>query len=170
MVLPAEFVQGTRRDGSPNLSHGWARTVDGAQGGTWESCHLLGNSALDAFRGYSGQSRSRQPTHTWNTATVTAVDHGGVLADGAPRPSRWSPPWPDSPTPGWPPAATRSSSTANWPPDPRPSGGARPSTTRPRPPPRGRQELARARDRQANLEAMAAGVPNASTSSDHSPG
>ena len=82
MVLPAEFVQGTRRDGSPeSVRMGWARTVDGAQGGTWECCHLLGSSALDAFRGYSGQSRSRQPTHTWNTATVTAVDHGGVLAD-----------------------------------------------------------------------------------------
>jgi hypothetical protein len=81
VLLPAEFVQGTRRDGSPNLSHGWCRTIDGAQGGTWECCHLLGNSALDAFRGYSGQSRSRQPTHTWNTATVAAVDHGGVLAD-----------------------------------------------------------------------------------------
>ena len=80
-MLPGSFVQGTRRDGTPNVSHGWARTVDGAQGGTWESCHLLGSSALDAFRGYSGQSRSRQPTHTWNTATITTVDHGGVLAD-----------------------------------------------------------------------------------------
>ena len=80
-VLPGSFVQGTRRDGTPNVSHGWARTVDGAQGGTWESCHLLGSSALDAFRGYSGQSRSRQPTHTWNTATIAVVDHGGMLAD-----------------------------------------------------------------------------------------
>jgi hypothetical protein len=80
-LLPAEFVQGSRRDGSPNVSHEWARTVDGAQGGTWECCHLLGSSALDALRGYSGQSRSRQPTHTWNTATVAASDHGGVLAD-----------------------------------------------------------------------------------------
>jgi hypothetical protein len=35
MSLPAAFVQGTRKDGSPNLSHAWARTVDGAQGGTW---------------------------------------------------------------------------------------------------------------------------------------
>ena len=66
-VLPASFVQGTRKDGSPNLSHAWARTVDGAQGGTWEACHLLGSAALDAYRGYTGQSRSRQPTHTWNT-------------------------------------------------------------------------------------------------------
>ena len=81
VVLPGLFVQGTRRDGTPNVSHGWARTVDGAQGGTWESCHLLGNSALDAFRGYSGQSRSRQPTHTWNIATIAVVDHGGLLAD-----------------------------------------------------------------------------------------
>jgi conjugative relaxase-like TrwC/TraI family protein len=80
-MLPTEFVQGSRRDGSPNVSHEWARTVDGAQGGTWQCCHLLGSSALDAYRGYSGQSRSRQPTHTWNTATVAASDHGGVLAD-----------------------------------------------------------------------------------------
>ena len=74
-------MQGTRKDGSPNLSHAWARTVDGAQGGTWEACHLLGSAALDAYRGYTGQSRSRQPTHTWNTARVAVVDHGGVLAD-----------------------------------------------------------------------------------------
>ena len=74
-------MQGTRKDGSPNLSHAWARTVDGAQGGTWEACHLLGSAALDAYRGYTGQSRSRQPTHTWNTARVAVVDHGGALAD-----------------------------------------------------------------------------------------
>ncbi len=30
-VLPAAFVQGTRKDGSPNVSHAWARTVDGAR-------------------------------------------------------------------------------------------------------------------------------------------
>jgi conjugative relaxase-like TrwC/TraI family protein len=80
-VLPASFVQGTRKDGSPNLSHSWARTVDGAQGGTWEACHLLGGAALDAYRGYTGQSRSRRPTHTWNTTKVAIVDHGGILAD-----------------------------------------------------------------------------------------
>ena len=40
-ILPAPFVTGTRRDSSPNISHSWARTVDGAQGGTWEACHLL---------------------------------------------------------------------------------------------------------------------------------
>jgi hypothetical protein len=61
-VLPAGFVQGTRRDGSPNVSHAWARTVDGAQGGTWEACHLLGSAALDAYRGYTGQSRARATT------------------------------------------------------------------------------------------------------------
>ncbi len=81
LSLPAAFVQGARKDGSPNVSHAWARTVDGAQGGTWEACHLLGSAALDAYRGYTGQSRSRQPTHTWNTARVALVDHGGVLAD-----------------------------------------------------------------------------------------
>ncbi len=69
------------RTARPNLSHAWARTVDGAQGGTWEACHLLGSAALDAYRGYTGQSRSRQPTHTWNTARIAAVDHGGILAD-----------------------------------------------------------------------------------------
>ena len=81
-ILPASFVAATRKDGSPNLSHAWARTVDGAQGGTWEACHLLGSAALDAYRGYTGQSRSRQPTHTWNTTLVGVVDHGGILADG----------------------------------------------------------------------------------------
>jgi hypothetical protein len=80
-LLPAALVAAARKDGAPNLSHSWARTVDGAQGGTWEVCHLLGNSALDAYRGYTGQSRSRQPTHTWNTARVMVVDHGGTLAD-----------------------------------------------------------------------------------------
>jgi conjugative relaxase-like TrwC/TraI family protein len=80
-LLPASFVQGTRKDGSSNLSHAWARTVDGAQGGTWETCHLLGSAAMDAYRGYTGQSRSRQPTHTWNTKPLVAVDHGGILAD-----------------------------------------------------------------------------------------
>jgi hypothetical protein len=81
VLLVADFIQGTRKDGSPNLSHAWARTVDGAQGGTWETCHLLGSRALDAYRGYTGQSRSRQPTHTWNTTRVTVADHGGILAD-----------------------------------------------------------------------------------------
>jgi hypothetical protein len=80
-LLPAGFVKGTRKDGSPNLSHSWARTVDGAQGGTWETCHLLGSAALDGYRGYTGQSRSRQPTHTWNTKQLVPVDHGGMLAD-----------------------------------------------------------------------------------------
>ena len=81
VVLPASFVQGTRRDGSPNVSHAWARTVDGAQGGTWEACHLLGSPALDAYRGYTGQSRSCRPTHTWNTTQLVSVDYGGILAD-----------------------------------------------------------------------------------------
>jgi conjugative relaxase-like TrwC/TraI family protein len=80
-LLAAEFVRGTRKDGRPNLSHAWARTVDGAQGGTWETCHLLGSMSLDAYRGYTGQSRSRQPTHTWNTTRVGVVDHSGILAD-----------------------------------------------------------------------------------------
>ena len=79
--LPVGFVQGVRADGSPNVSHAWARTVDGAQGGTWDHAHLLGTASLDAYRGYTGQSRSRHPTHTWNTTTLDHGDHGGRLAD-----------------------------------------------------------------------------------------
>ena len=67
VFLPAEFISGCRPDGTPNLSHAWARTVDGAQGGTWQHVHLLGTPALDHYTGYVGQSRGRQPTHTWNT-------------------------------------------------------------------------------------------------------
>jgi len=78
--LPAGFIHGSRADGSPNVSHAWARTVDGAQGGTWDHAHLLGTAALDAYRGYTAQSRSVQPTHTWNTATLPTVDFGGRLA------------------------------------------------------------------------------------------
>ena len=78
---PLASCRGPERTARPNLSHSWARTVDGAQGGTWEACHLLGSAALDAYRGYTGQSRSRQPTHTWNTKQLVAVDYGGILAD-----------------------------------------------------------------------------------------
>lgn len=31
LVIPAGFVSGQRIDGTPNMSHGWARTIDGAQ-------------------------------------------------------------------------------------------------------------------------------------------
>jgi hypothetical protein len=79
--IDAAFVEGTRPDGSPNLSHAWARTVDGAQGGTWTAAHLLGTPALDQYRGYVGQSRSRTPTHTWNTIPGLTLDHIGALAD-----------------------------------------------------------------------------------------
>src|SRR5205085_4900448 len=78
-TLPAEFVQGRRRDGRPNLSHAWARTVDGAQGGTWERVHLLGTAALDRYTGYVGQSRGRLATHTWNVTRIDDGDHGGVV-------------------------------------------------------------------------------------------
>ncbi len=81
IVVAADFVGGARADGTPNLSHAWARTVDGAQGGTWDHAHLLGSPALDAYRAYTGQSRSRHPTHTWNTTMVDDGDHGGRLAD-----------------------------------------------------------------------------------------
>ena len=79
--LPRAFVEGRRSDGSPNCSHAWARTVDGIQGGTWTQAHLLGTAALERFTGYVGQSRSRQPTHTWNVTRVPEVDYGGVPAD-----------------------------------------------------------------------------------------
>lgn len=66
-MLDNNLVTGRRPDGSPNLSHAWARTVDGSQGGTWRQVHLLGTPALDRYRGYVGQSRGQDPTHTWNT-------------------------------------------------------------------------------------------------------
>jgi conjugative relaxase-like TrwC/TraI family protein len=81
VVIPAAFVAGHRPDGSPNCSHAWARTVDGIQGGTWPQVHLLGTAALERFTGYTGQSRSRHATHTWNVARLPEIDHGGVLAD-----------------------------------------------------------------------------------------
>ncbi len=62
VVLAAAFVAGRRGDGNPNCSHAWARTIDGAQGGTWEAVHLLGSASLDALAGYTGQSRGRAPT------------------------------------------------------------------------------------------------------------
>ena len=80
VFLPAATIAGTRPDGTPNVSHAWARTVDGAQGGTWHQVHLLGTPALDRHTGYVGQSRGQQPTHTWNTRPDT--DHPpGLLAD-----------------------------------------------------------------------------------------
>jgi hypothetical protein len=81
VALPREFIQGRRSDGSPNCSHAWARTVDGIQGGTWPQIHLLGTAALQRFTGYSGQSRGRHATHTWNVTRLPEIDHGGVLAD-----------------------------------------------------------------------------------------
>ena len=65
--MPAEFVAGRAGDGRPQVSHAWARTIDGVQGGTWDQVHLLATPALDRYRGYVGQSRSIYPTHTWNT-------------------------------------------------------------------------------------------------------
>jgi hypothetical protein len=81
VTLPREFIEGRRLDGSPNCSHAWARTVDGIQGGTWLQVHVLGTGALERFTGYTGQSRSRHATHTWNVARLPEIDHGGVLAD-----------------------------------------------------------------------------------------
>jgi len=36
---------------------------------------------LDAHRGYTGQSRSRHPSHSLNTKALVTVDHGGIPAD-----------------------------------------------------------------------------------------
>ncbi len=82
VTLAKAFVTGRRGDANPNLSHAWCRTVEGAQGGTWEAVHLLGSASLDALVGYTGQSRGRAPTHTWNTRTLAVADHGGQVADG----------------------------------------------------------------------------------------
>ncbi len=80
-TLPAAFVEGRRRDRTPNLSHAWERTVDGSQGGTWDQVHVLGSAALDNFKGYVAQSRTKLPTHTWNVSRVIDVDYGGILAE-----------------------------------------------------------------------------------------
>jgi hypothetical protein len=78
--LPVWFVAGHRQDCTPKLSHAWARTVDGAQGGTWDQVHLLGSPALDRLTGYVGQSRGRQPTHTWNVRPVHD-EHAGIVVE-----------------------------------------------------------------------------------------
>jgi conjugative relaxase-like TrwC/TraI family protein len=86
VTVPASFVQERSSDGRPRLSHAWCRTIDGVQGGTWAQVHLLATPALDNYRGYVGQSRSIQPTHTWNTIPTPDPDHGGRLVgeDGTP--------------------------------------------------------------------------------------
>ena len=81
VILRADFVQGRRHDANPNLSHAWVRTIDGAQGGTWAAVHLLGTASLDALAGYTGQSRSQVPTHTWNTRPLAVAEVGGEVAD-----------------------------------------------------------------------------------------
>ncbi len=82
LVMPVGFVTGAHIDATPNLSHGWARTIDGAQGGTWEQVHLLATPNLDRLTAYVGQSRGRQPTHTWNTTPDRSDhEHGNVVSD-----------------------------------------------------------------------------------------
>jgi hypothetical protein len=80
-LVPAEFVTTRGADGRPQVSHAWARTIDGVQGGTWDQVHLLATPALDRYRGYVGQSRSICPTHTWNTTPHPIDDHGGRLVE-----------------------------------------------------------------------------------------
>lgn len=82
VVLPAGFVSAKGGDGRPQVSHSWARTMDGVQGATVDQVHLLATPTLDRYRGYVGQSRSIQPTHTWNTTPKSIDDpgdHGGRL-------------------------------------------------------------------------------------------
>jgi conjugative relaxase-like TrwC/TraI family protein len=78
-LLPVEFVTARSDNGRPPISHAWARTIDGVQGGTWHQVHLLATPALDRYRGYVGQSRSICPTDTWNTTPRPIDDHGGKL-------------------------------------------------------------------------------------------
>lgn len=81
-VLPPAVYAGCRPDGSPNVSHAWARTIDGAQGGTWDHVHLLATPNVDRHTLYVGQSRGRQPTHTWNTVPTPGDEvHGNVVVD-----------------------------------------------------------------------------------------
>lgn len=80
VLIPTGFVTGRRLDGRPRISHAWARTIDGVQGGTWAQVHLLATPTVDRNRGYVGQSRSIQPTHTWNTSpAIDDGDHGGRI-------------------------------------------------------------------------------------------
>ena len=86
VLVPAGFVAGRRADGRSQVSHAWARTIDGVQGGTYRQVHLLATPALDHYRGYVGQSRGIQPTHTWNTTLAPAGeagDHGGRVLQAA---------------------------------------------------------------------------------------
>ncbi|HUP86737.1 MAG TPA: MobF family relaxase [Acidimicrobiales bacterium] len=82
--LPAAFIAGHRRDAAPNVSHAVARTVDGAQGGTWTQVHLLGTAALDRYTGYVAQSRGRHATNTWNVTRLSDIDHGGIVVERDP--------------------------------------------------------------------------------------
>jgi hypothetical protein len=79
-LVPSAVVAGHRPDSTPYLSHAWARTIDGAEGGTWRQVHLLATPALDRHTGYVGQSRGQLPTHTWNVRPEP--DHpASLLAD-----------------------------------------------------------------------------------------
>jgi len=80
VLIPAGFLTSRGSDGRPRVSHAWTRTIDGVQGGTWTQVHLLATPTVDRNRGYVGQSRSIQPTHTWNTTPVIDdSDHGGRI-------------------------------------------------------------------------------------------
>jgi conjugative relaxase-like TrwC/TraI family protein len=76
-LLDSEFASGFRQDGIPNLSHAWARTIDGAQGGTWEQVHVLGSPDLDQQRTYVGQiTRTAPDPHLVRKQTVRGRPRG----------------------------------------------------------------------------------------------
>ena len=78
--IDAELVAGYRIDGNPNVSHAWARTVDGTQAALGVRSISSPRRALDRFTGYVAQSRGQLPTHTWNTRPDR--DHpASLLAD-----------------------------------------------------------------------------------------
>lgn len=116
------------------MSHGWARTVDGAR-------EAHGNRPtssrpnLDRLTAYVAQSRGWRPTHTWNTTReLSGEEHGNVVVDPRDPPNRSSPPWPDCPS-----CALRPPMT----PGPRPASPRRARRTRSR---AGRRTARRLRD------------------------
>jgi hypothetical protein len=105
-LLPVSFVAGTRKDGSPTASHSWARSVDGAQGGTWETCHLRGSAAWTPTGVIPASVVPDSPPTPGTPNRSARSTTAGSWPTSATRP-QWSPKrWPASPIRPWPPAAT----------------------------------------------------------------
>jgi hypothetical protein len=66
----------TPSSSAPPPRPAWSRTHGSSSGA------LIRTASLDALVGYTGQSRGRAPTHTWNTRPLAVADHGGLVADG----------------------------------------------------------------------------------------